>query len=316
MSLDVAYSIEADDYVDPDRACDLYWSGVITSKRGFLCPGTDCEAQVTCANLDEDLQNMRVVPHFRIYGTHAESCEIGNQLPLDFLYEPAASGQGERQTVDKSIVDVFELKRPDSYYDEPRSDARADVRLAKKRSKGRTTGTQRLAEGGGLGTVYSVRSVVSRYIRYKNDGSLKLRRINVAGQDVQYSSIFRCIWEQDLDDLPDHPVIYYGWAYIDRTKNDNAYRIRFKKNLKRGNESLGTSSFVSDAVIAQYKLKKLMGVRLSKICKQAKPTGYVFLYGQPTVRVSNGRSYANFDLNNLDMIDVNYDCPLPPKYDR
>lgn len=29
MSLDVAYSVEADDFVDPDRAYDLYWSGVI-----------------------------------------------------------------------------------------------------------------------------------------------------------------------------------------------------------------------------------------------------------------------------------------------
>lgn len=33
MSLDVAYSIEAQDYLDPDRAYDLNWSGIITDKK-------------------------------------------------------------------------------------------------------------------------------------------------------------------------------------------------------------------------------------------------------------------------------------------
>ncbi|MNE97509.1 hypothetical protein D3C80_1958700 [compost metagenome] len=84
----------------------------------------------------------------------------------------------------------------------------------------------------------------------------------------------------------------------------------------RGAESLTTSSFVSDSLVERYKLKNLMATRLSKICQQAKPTAFVFLYGQPTVRTSNGTSYANFELKNLDMIDVNYDCPLPSKYDR
>lgn len=59
-----------------------------------------------------------------------------------------------------------------------------------------------------------------------------------------------------------------------------------------------------------------MAVRLSKIAEKDKPTAFVFLYGQPAIRTSNERDYANFDLKNLDMIDVNYDCPLPPRYDK
>ena len=59
-----------------------------------------------------------------------------------------------------------------------------------------------------------------------------------------------------------------------------------------------------------------MAVRLSKNAQKDKPTAFVFLYGQPAVRTSNGHNYANFDLKNLDMIDVNYDRPLPPKYDK
>lgn len=316
MSLDVAYSIEANDFVDPDRAYDLFWSGVITNKRAFVCPGAECSAQVTCANLDKDVQNMRVVPHFKVYGAHGAACGIANGEPVDLELEPAETDGQERKTVDQSIVDVFKLERPDSYYDEHSVEPGADIQVAKKRAKSTRPYTPRLGESGLVGPIYSVRSVVSRYIRYRFDKTLEFRRLNIAGQDVPYASIFKCIWEQDLDDLPDHPVIYYGWAFVDRTKDENAYRIRFKKNFMRGNESLVTSSFVSDAFIESYKLKNLMAVRLSKIAQKPKPTAFVFLYGQPSMRTSNGKSYANFDLKNLDMIDVNYDCPLPPKYDK
>lgn len=316
MSLDVAYSIEADDFVDPDRAYDLYWSGVITNKRAFVCPAADCSAQVTCANLDKDVQNMRVVPHFKVYGTHSEACGIANGAPVELELEPAELDGQERRTVDQSIVDVFKLERPASYYDEHAVEPGADVHIAKKRARSTRPYTPKLGESGIVGPIYSVRSVVSRYIRYRSDETLEFRRLNIAGQDVPYASIFKCIWEQDLDDLPDHPIIYYGWAYVDRTKADNGYRIKFKKNFKRGDDSLITSCFVSDAFIENYKLKNLMAVRLSKIAKKDRPTAFVFLYGQPAIRTSNERDYANFDLKNLDMIDVNYDCPLPPRYDK
>ncbi len=316
MALDVAFSIEAGDFVDPDRAYDLFWAGVITNKRAFVCPGADCAAQVTCANLDKDVQSMRVVPHFKVYGEHSEACGISNGKAIDLEVEPSGPDGQERKTVDESIVDVFKLDRPDSYYDEPTQDPSADVHLAKQRARNTRPYTTKLGESGIVGPIYSVRSVVSRYIRYRSDNTLEFRRLNIAGQDVAYDSIFKCIWEQDLTDLPDHPVIYYGWAYIDRTRKNDAYRIKFKKCLMRGTESLTTSSFVSDALIERYKLKNLMATRLSKISQQPKPTAFVFLYAQPTVRTSQGTSYANFELKNLDMVDVNYDCPLPSKYDK
>lgn len=135
MSLDVAYSIEANDFVDPDCAYDLFWSGVITDKRAFVCPAADCSAQVTCANLDKDVQNMKVVPHFKVYGTHSEACGIANGDPVDLEFQPAEMDGQERITVDQSIVDVFKLERPASYYDEHSVEPGADVHVAKKRAK-------------------------------------------------------------------------------------------------------------------------------------------------------------------------------------
>lgn len=317
MSLDVAYSIEAQDYLDPDRAYDLYWSGTITDKKKFICPGSSCMAQVTCANLDEDLQDMKVVPHYRIYGTHSKDCEINNNIPLNLYYEDGTPVKEERLSVDQSIVDVFELDRPDSYYDEPRESDSPKALGSNKPKYVKKTKDTKLRENGSIGTVYSVRSVVSRYIRYRKDGSIKFRRLNISGKDVYYSSMFKCIWEQDLDDLPDFPVIYYGWAFVNRLPSDRGYQIKFKKTLKQGEDELKTTAMIADGTIEGYRIKKLMATRLEKIHQKEKPTAFVFLYAQPEINTSKARiKYANFNLKNLDMIDINYDCPLPTEYNK
>ena len=317
MSLDIAYCIEVDDYIDPDRAYDFYWSGLIKDKKKFLCPGTSCSAQVTCANLDEDVQDMKVVPHFRVYGSHDESCEIFNNVPLDLRYEDGVSIKEERQSVDASVVDVFLLERPSSYYDESKVIKFSNQKPVKKSQFVKRPTDTVLRENGSVGSIYSVRSVVSRYIRYKKDGSLEHRRVNILGRDVHYKSIFRCIWEQDLDILPDYPVIYYGWAFINRLPSDNGYQIKFKKHFKKGEEKLITTVMIGDRLIEGYKVKKLVTTRLEKIIQKNNPTAFVFIYGQPEEKLSkNEVKYANFSISNLDMIDINYDCPLPKEYNK
>lgn len=184
MSLDIAYSIEVDDYLDPGRAYDLYWSGAIKDKKKFICPGIDCYARITCANLDEDIQDMKVVPHFRIYGEHSDSCEIFNKIPLKLTYEDGTSVKEEKESIDASVVDVFLLERPKSYYDEPKASKVDSLKTLRKPKFVKSIYDKTLKENGSIGNVYSVRSVVSRFIRYQKDNSLTHRRVNVQGKDV------------------------------------------------------------------------------------------------------------------------------------
>lgn len=316
MGLDVAYSIEADDYIDPDRAYDLYWSGVITDQHKFLCPGTNCTAQVTCANLSVELQNMRVVPHYRVYGkNHSAECEVFNMKPLGLNYENSEKSK-ERVTVDQSIVDQFILQRPSTYYDERIPPKESGKARQKTLTIDKRKAEARLREIGNVSKIYSVRSVVSRFIRYKKDGSLEQRRINIQGKDVPYRSVFKCVWEQDLSALPEHPIIYYGWAYVNRLKSNHGYQIKFKKQLQLGNEHLTTTVMIADSLIDGYKIKKLVSTRLEKIVKEENPTAFVFIYSRPVKKSSGEKIYANFGITNLDMIDINYECPLPSSYDK
>jgi hypothetical protein len=282
-----------------------------------MCPGTDCTAQVTCANLDEDVQDMKVVPHFRVYGSHSESCEIFNDVPLDLRYEDGVSVKEERRSVDESVVDVFLLERPSSYYDEPKVNRFPNQKPVKRSEFIKRSTDTILREKGSVGDIYSVRSVVSRYIRYKKDGSLDHRRVNIQGRDVHYKSIFKCIWEQDLDTLPDYPVIYYGWAFINRLPSDYGYQIKFKKHFTKAEKDYITTVMIGDRLIDSYKVKKLVTTRLEKIIQKEKPTAFIFIYGKPEENVSQKAvKYANFSITNLDMIDINYDCPLPKEYNK
>ncbi|AXA99973.1 MULTISPECIES: hypothetical protein [Aeromonas] len=313
MSLDVAYSIEVDDYVDPDKAYDLYWAGLIADKQAFLCPGTDCTAQVTCCNIDKDTQNMRVIPHFRIYGkNHAKTCEVARGIDYTINYTLLKSKDKEKASIDSSIVDEFIINRPSSYYDE-RLPGSPEAKNAKKQLmyKGGSL-EERLREIGHSSKIYSVRSVVSRRIRYEKDGSLHSRRVNVLGKDVAYKSIMKCIWEQDLEKLPEYPVIYYGWAYIDRLSSNQGYRIKFKKKLKFGQKMLDATIIIFDSLIDSYKIKKLVSTRLTKIVSGSKQA-FVFVYGKPEINQSKqtDKVYANFKITNLDMIDVNHESPFP-----
>ncbi|CNF87156.1 Uncharacterised protein [Yersinia enterocolitica] len=316
MSLDIAYSVEADDYIDPYRASDLYWSGVITNPRAFMCPGSGCTAQVTCANLTEEQQNIKMVVHYRTYGkTHSNECEVFNKKPLNLNYESSFSSSDEKPNLDQSVVDSFILNRPDSYYDDNKS-SEFGKNTTKKISTAAAKAAARLREIGHINKIYSVRSIVSRFIAYKRDGSLKNRKVNIGGKDISYNGIFKCIWEQDLNELPNYPVIYYGWAYVDRTKGDDGYKIRFKKDLISDGVKANASILVTDRLINSYTMKKLVSTRLKKILENPKHTAYVFVYAKPTVKEVNGRKYANLNISNLDMLDINYDCPLTKEYDK
>ncbi|EPS3610741.1 hypothetical protein ACVELR_003564, partial [Vibrio cholerae] len=307
----MAYSLEIDDFIDPDKAYELFWSGMLEDKRAFICPGTNCTASVTCANLDKDTSSLKVVPHYRIFGDHSDECEIHKKVPLKLKYAETTVQTAAHKTLDTSIVDTFLENRPASYYDLYKKS------LGSKNSKTRTVSILRakserqLKEIGVISNIYSVRTVVSRYARYKKDGTLGLRRLNLSGKDVPYESIFNKIERQVVSDLPQLAHIYHGWAFINRLRSGYGYQIKFRNKLKNEDSSQEyiTTIMIADRLIEQYKMKKLVAKRMEKINKSSNPIAYVFIYGTPKVNVRNDK-YANIDITNLDMIDICVENPL------
>ncbi|WP_238530741.1 hypothetical protein [Pantoea ananatis] len=172
-----------------------------------------------------------------------------------------------------------------------------------------------LKQIGTIGNVYSVRTIVGRYLKYSNDGTINNRLVNVKGVSIPYTSFFKIIWEQDVTKLLETELIYYGWAYID--KYDKGYKIKFKKSfLGEDGGLLPVSFFISHKTIEKYPIKKLVITRLAGISSMAKPVGFVFIYGKPRIYTSpqSQKKYVNFDVFNLDFVDINKDSPMPKSH--
>ncbi|REF26909.1 hypothetical protein BDD26_1617 [Xenorhabdus cabanillasii] len=209
-----------------------------------------------------------------------------------------------------SIVDLFLLSRPPSYYESQRSDKNKALTSIEKNKNIIKNISYYLKKIGETSKVYSVRSIVSRYLRYHRDGTLNNRKINVSGKDISYRSFFIKIREQAITNLPEDPAIYYGWAYID--KYDKGYRVKFKKTFTYKNEKIKISFFIRDNLIEKYEIKRLITKRIKKISSLSKPTAFVFIYGKPKIKTikEKNKKFINFEMNNLDYMDIDANHPL------
>ncbi|WCN13245.1 hypothetical protein GV054_09630 [Marinomonas mediterranea] len=299
-SLEEAYSNEYQDIIDPELAYDLYWAGVITDKSAFECPSDKCNAKVTCINLDQEKQDMHQSPHFRGYN-HSDDCDATfGQDRVAGVESPTASAQSKFVKND-SISDVFHLKRPKNQF--AKKDLKGVDLTKKKKKSNRRERSVTGEEFYGGSEYYSVRSLVSKFIRYKKDGSLSEHKINISGKDVSYKSQFKGVYQQPIVALPDENLIYWGVAFIDYVEKKKYYKVTFGETLEYEGSGIRPSFFISETMISEYPVKNLVVKRLEKISKENDKRAFVFIYSKPH---PSGDSYINFELESLDYLEIRY----------
>ena len=288
--MEFAYSIDLDDFIDPDMAYDYFWSDIIKSRNAFKCPNEKCNADITCANIEKVKQDMKQVPHFRGYH-HIEGCQYdsknkNNSIESDENYENAKIGT--------NLCDKFLLNRPESK--ETAQESTATSGYSRNEDSKKYIG----------GRYYSIRSLVSKWIQVRKSDLLEEAFIKIEGNDITYKELFKGVYHQELDELPDQNRIYWGTAFIDRLESIPGYKIKFCSQFDYYAESINPSFIISDSDIEDYKVKKLLKLRLKTINEEKTPIGLVFIYGTPYHKESNGNSYINFSLRNLDFIEIRY----------
>ena len=175
-SLEEAYSNEYEEIIDAELAYDLFWANVISNKSDFQCPSEFCSAKVTCINLDVEKQSMQQSPHFRGYN-HSNECDmsLGEKVKVSAgdKYEPSASNVKKSD----NVSDIFRLNRPDGQFAKKKKSGKnktkkqaIDVRRAK------VQGDNKIETGSDY---YSVRSLVSKFIRYRKENSLLVKLVKV-----------------------------------------------------------------------------------------------------------------------------------------
>ncbi|KAF7774996.1 hypothetical protein PCIT_a1074 [Pseudoalteromonas citrea] len=299
-SLEEAYSYEYDDIIDAELAYDLYWAGVISGKSSFECPSEFCVAKVTCVNMDAEKQDMQQSPHFRSYN-HSSECDasIGKKpkVSAGSKYELSASKVAKSD----QESDTFNLHRPLNQFTKKKKGERDK---GKKRAihsrRPNVQGEHELQSGSNY---YAVRSLVTKFIRYKKDEMLSEHYVNISGKDISYRELFKGVFNQPLEALPKEERIYWGVAYINHIPDKNTYRIVFKNEMQQGSNYIRPSFFISEEQIEAYPVNNLVTKRLAKISESKDKRAFIFLYSKPH---GQGPNFINFDLDSLDYLEIRY----------
>ena len=299
-SLEEAYSNEYEEVINPELAYDLYWAGIIIDKSDFECPSDKCSAKVTCINIDQDKQDMHQSPHFRGYN-HSDDCDATFGQDTEAGIETLSKSAQSKFVKNDSVADIFHVKRPKGQF--AKKDPKKIDPNKKKKKQTRRGRSETSDEFDGGSEYYSVRSLVSKFIRYKKQGSLSKHKININGKDLSYKSQFKGIFKQEISNLPNSNLIYWGIAFIDYSEKNKRYKITFGDALKNNKKDIRPSLFIPEKMIKEYPVRNLVIKRLEKTSKEKDKRAFVFLYSKPYL---SGEEYINFKLESLDYLEIRY----------
>jgi len=302
-SLEEAYSLEYGEIIDPELAYDLFWAGVINDKSAFVCPSEFCDAKVTCINIDKEKQDMHQSPHFRGYN-HFADCDA--TLADEKSIVEVAGDEGTQAKIVKAeeIPDVFHLKRPDNQFAKnPDMSGTKSTKKKLERRRERLVGDGELRSGSDY---YSVRSLVSKFLRYRKSQTLSQHKVNISGRDQSYERLFKGVYQQPIEALQDEKLIYWGVAFVDYLENQRCYQIKFGQNLSWEGQKIRPAFFIHDDVIDQYPVRNLVVKRLERIRNSDDHRAFIFLYSKPYGVEKGGKKYINFDFESLDYLEVRF----------
>lgn len=233
MKLEKAYSIEIDKIVSASEADSYYQKGEISSKFAFTCPGDNCNAQVTCANLDKPVIKRIRSPYYLIVGACCDGCEINRAIEA----ENRRRGVG-RDIYSKNEVGIYGAVRLDV------------TPLSNKRSSGYVD-----SGDDGFDIAWGKSSSVDSGSKRKNQPKRRLSSlvsafINKEDLNIQVPNegvmpildFFIDVRDKEIVDLDDGYRVYYGKAWVN--KSDKGYIIRFKDTMKCGDIISSPSFFV------------------------------------------------------------------------
>ncbi|GEM77556.1 hypothetical protein [Vibrio sagamiensis] len=299
-SLEEAYSIEYDNIINTEDAYELYWAGVIFNKSAFVCPSELCDAKVTCVNLDLEKQDMQQSVHFRGY-KHSLDCDATIGKKSNTGTEKTQDTNSPRITQSEHKPDSFHLFRPLNQF-------------AKKQKGSPTKGKNRIiSERNAAGLrqqdrktgsdYYSVRSLVSKFIRYKTEGTLAEHYITIDKKNISYQALFKGVFNQNIENLPNENKVYWGVANINYIAEKKLYHVKFKSEMKHGGTAINPSFFITEKQIQDYPVRNLVIKRLTKIAQSHNKQAFIFLYSKP---YGQGKHYINFKLESLDYLEIRY----------
>lgn len=295
--IEEAYSIEYDDIIDSEKAYELFWDGVINDGRAFQCTDLNCDAQITCANIDKKRAQMKKKPYFVCYGEHSDKCKVIKDFKENEENKNKTDNKSHIGYLD-SEIDIFDFNRPkrDSIISKSKNSLdKNDIRERKKKiyEDNKNKGNRNRHS-----KYYSIKPLISKYLKYESEGALNNHFINVKGYNVSYIKMFLNVEELFLEDTSKYFRVYYGIGKIVKSKNAKGDFIVFFKRGFKDKESKTTIYINSSTIDSSYRKIKWRDT-LEDLCRINDKDIMFYINSKPN---KNG-NIINLPLSNMDFID-------------
>lgn len=275
MRLDKAFSQDAQEPITALKADTLFLEGKIKSKFHFECPDRNCNAPVTCANLDRPKEKRKLDPYFKVVGLHSAQCELAKEIESQKKTSRIATDiYGE---CDEYIDNAFRLnlqpastKRPEANGE----DEEGEISESKARRGS-------ILESGGR-KIQRTKTLSSLVDAYLSGQSFAVQLPGMGAVDIR--EVFVEINGQNIAQLECEWRIYYGKAWFN--KKENGYSIVFDRKLTAGDVTRRPATYMPIAALEASGFKRFRLNTLNEIA-DGKPR-MVFLLSETGPRVSNG----------------------------
>ena len=288
MKLEKAYSEDIKRCITTQEADMLFEEGKIKSKFNFQCPDENCDAPVTCANLDRPKEKRKRDPYYKVVGKHSSQCNLAKDID-------------NQRKISRKILDIY--SDSDEYIDhairlnlQPPSTKRpeptgASISTEHNEGKARQGGEQESGKRK-IQRSKTLSSLIDSYLA-KESVVVQLPEIGV----ININDLFIEINGQDLSDFEDEFRVYYGKAWFN--KKESGYSIVFEKTLTLDGITKRPSTYIPIDMIEASGFKRFNLNTLEKI-SDSKPK-MVFLLSELGPRVKNG--YINIWCEGLEYLD-------------
>lgn len=269
--MDVAYSIEYDQVLDPEKAYELFWEGDIKDFRGFTCPEPGCDAQVTLANARRERHSMKQRPNFRCYGVHIKGCNHDKKKAVKCL-DILVLGQRKKRHYKKT---------------NGKNDYEKESQTGHRQSEYRT-----------------IMPIVSKFIEYDKLNLLSEHQILNQGKKITYDDMFIKL-EGDFEYFTKFNRIYYGMARVVKNPSKDDFILFFDQPITYKGETFKPTAYISRKIIENSYKNKLWEKELIELSTE-KALIKVFIYGKPVINEYEDKSYFNMAIcrAKLDLVDL------------
>lgn len=290
MSIELAYSIDLQREVSAEVA-DLYFrEGKIKSKYRFRCVEKNCDAQITCANLDKPKKLRRRDPYFKYVSGHSEECRIG-KLTKERLKTTHYSDL--YQDTDEYRTDTVRLDLSSSG---PTKNALGRCDEEEGSKPGGRSGSD--SRGSGKRKIQRQKRLCSLVDCYTKGEYFD---VELPDEIINLKDMFIRINGQDITTFYDDLRVYFGRAFFNRSKKDNGFVVRFGEKLKYQELSVLPTFFIPDRTLeysrrAKYTKESLMPL----VDKRSK---WVYLLSDTSPHKSIHGDYINFNFSGTEYIE-------------